>query len=126
MYKVQDYLKALSPSSLDSSEFSLIGISYLEKVLKENPNFELSEEINRLKTDFSSENYMSVTNKIVGLCKEYQNIIDGDVLQALTERSSSLKNNPDENHNRRFFETNISTYLEKRVQDPNVYKSIER
>ena len=125
MYTIKDYLKALSPSSLDSSEFSLIGISYLEKVLNENPNAELRQEINQLKTDFSSDNYMPVANQIISLCKKYPNIVNNVITQALMDRVSSLTNDPDKNHNRRFFETNLSTHLDERSQDPSIYKSIE-
>lgn len=125
MYKKKDFYTALQVEKLSSSEFAIISLTYLEQVANENNSPQLKQDINQLKSDLCSPNYLSSPNEIIDICNRYKSIIDTDMTNAMQKKIAQLTNDPNENHNRRFFETNLSKHLANNIQDPSVYKSIQ-
>ncbi len=118
------YLSALKAPNLDSSEFALLAIGYIDAKLRKNPNLDAQKELDPIKARFSSSDFLDTTTQLILYCKTHKDLIDPQITAALENRAPQIKNDPNANHSRRFFETRLANHLKTEVENTGNYKSV--
>lgn len=117
------YVTAMNATNLDTFEFGLLVASYFENQLQQNNDPSLKEDLKELKHQLIVMEDNKATSKIDLMLEKYSNLITDHLKQKMKRRIGDLKDDPDAQHARRFFETRLAIYWNKYLSDSKAYKS---
>src|SRR5262245_13980349 len=106
MKEFKKYIDALQSGKLDSSEWIMLVIAYIDEKLQKQPNESLHLKLNFIRLRFAILDYETVKREI----RDYFDFFEKNekMKKIFLEPIPLLRDNPEENHNRRFFETRLA------------------
>ncbi|MCS5711010.1 hypothetical protein [Candidatus Berkiella aquae] len=117
-----EFYTALQANKLDSSEFILLLMGYAQEVEGVNSD-ELSSILNQAFKSYVCLNYQEAKEILISFLISKKNKVDPKILETAISRKASLNDSPNDNHNRRFFETLLAKVIKKNTKS---YDSINK
>jgi hypothetical protein len=121
-----EFSNAIQAQNLDSSELILLVTRLMESKLKSGPNQELQEKLKEIKNLHIQSQSAGAIASILEYCDKNPSVIPTNLTKMIKEKASKLNDNPNEDHNRRFFETRFAEHLETEIAKSESYKSVEK
>ena len=119
-----EYSKALQAKNLDSSEYIILSMGYLESNASKDPAF--AEIFKQMREHHANGNYSEAKALISQLINNHPELASPAMAALISKRATGLNDNPDENHNRRFIETRLAEALENNMVLSGSYASVAK
>ncbi len=119
-----EYSSALNAPNMDNSEFILLVTGFLEK--QNIGDARLKEQLSQIRELHLSGNYPAAIQLIKSICQQKNSPIPESMNQIISAKIPTLKDDPDKDHNRRFFETRFAENLESEVNSSQSFKSVQK
>jgi hypothetical protein len=119
-----EYANALSTKNLDSSEYIVLSMGYLQN--KAGTDAGALDTLKQIRENHANGNYVDAKKLIIKILTDHPTVADPEMADLIRKRAATLKDNPDENHNRRFIETRLAALLEKNLSDSKNFSSVAK
>ncbi len=119
-----EYANALKANNLDSSEYIVLSMGYLESNAAKAPK--ALDIIKQIRENHANGNYVYAKKLIAKVLTDYPAVATPEMATLITSRAATLKDDPDANHNRRFIETRLAEKLESSLVKTKAYASVAK